>query len=306
MLRTSSSGTWSAPISRSTLRTASIWPSGSAARRVDNVDEQVGFEHHLERRLERLDQAVGQLGDEPDRVGEQHRLAAGQRELAGGGVERGEEAVLDEHARVGEAVQQRRLAGVGVADERDGGQATAVLGLALRRPVLVDLPELALQLVDAALDAATVDLELGLTRAAGADAATLLAQVVAPAPEAGQAVLELGQLDHGLALLAVGVLGEDVQDHRGAVERRPAEQLLQVVLLGRAELVVEDHGVGVHRQAQLAQLLGLALAHVGGRIRPVAGLHHPADLVGAGRVDQQRQLVEVGVGVVLGRAPAAG
>ena len=38
---------------------------------------------HLERRLERLDQLVGQLAHEADGVGQQHRLAAGQRQPAG-------------------------------------------------------------------------------------------------------------------------------------------------------------------------------------------------------------------------------
>ena len=82
---------------------------------VDDVDEQVGLGDHLERALERLDQPVGQLADEADRVGQEHGLAAGQREAAGGGVERGEEPVLDEHAGVGEPVEQRALAGVRVA-----------------------------------------------------------------------------------------------------------------------------------------------------------------------------------------------
>ena len=85
--------------------------------RVDHVHEQVGVGHDLERGLERLDQLVGQLAHEADGVGEQHRLAAGQVEAAGGGVEGGEEPVLDQHAGVGEAVEQRRLAGVGVADD---------------------------------------------------------------------------------------------------------------------------------------------------------------------------------------------
>src|SRR3712207_7832247 len=44
---------------------------------------------------------------------------------------------------------------------------------------------------------------------------------------AGQPVAVLGELDLGLALEAGGVLGEDVQDHGGAVDGRPAEQLLQ-------------------------------------------------------------------------------
>ena len=62
----------------------------------------------------------------------------------------------------------------------------------------------------------------------------LLGERRALAPEAGQPVAEQGQLDLGLALLAVGVLGEDVEDHRGAVDGGAAEQLLEVALLGRA------------------------------------------------------------------------
>ena len=167
----------------------------------------------------------------------------GKRQPAGGGVERGEQPVLDEHARrVGEPVEQRRLAGVRVADDGDRWRAGRVAA-ALRCvcAVLAICAQVGLELVDAAHDAAAVDLELGLARAAGADAAPpaphaagLLRERSALPPQAGQAVAELGQLDLGLALLAVGVLGEDVEDHRGAVDGRAPEQLLEVELLGRA------------------------------------------------------------------------
>ena len=99
---------------------------------VDDVDQVVGAAGDLERALERLDEAVRQAADEADGVGEQHRLAAGQREAAGRRVERGEQAVLGQHAGVGQRVEQRRLAGVGVADDRDGGEPAAVALLALQ------------------------------------------------------------------------------------------------------------------------------------------------------------------------------
>ena len=87
----------------------------------------------------------------------------------------------------------------------------------------------------------------------GADAAALLRQLGGgAAAQPGQAVAQQGQLDLRLALEGVGVLGEDVEDHRGAVDRRAPEQLLQVVLLRRRELVVEHDRVGVDGQAQLA------------------------------------------------------
>ena len=110
---------------------------------------------------------------------------------------------------------------------------------------------------------------------------------VLPPPQPGQPVAQQGQLDLGLALLAGGVLGEDVEDHRGAVDGRAAEDLLEVALLGRAELVVEDDGVAVDRLRRVAQLLGLALADVGGRVGRLAALHDAVDHVGAGRVDQR-------------------
>ena len=84
---------------------STTWTSRSASAATRNV------------RLERLDQLVGQLADEPDGVGEQHGLATGQLEPAGGGVEGGEQPVLDQHAGAAQLVEQRGLAGVGVADD---------------------------------------------------------------------------------------------------------------------------------------------------------------------------------------------
>ena len=102
------------------------------------------------------------------------------------------------------------------------------------------------------------------------------------------------QFDLCLALQGVRVLAEDVEDHRGAVQRRAPEQLLQVELLARLQLVVEHHGVGVDGEAELMQLLGLALADVPGVVGRISPLHHPADFVSPGRVDQQGELVEAG------------
>src|SRR3546814_6353790 len=132
------------------------------------------------------------------------------------------------------------LAGVGVADDGDALHPATTLRLALGRAVLVDLAELGLELVDPSLDAASIDLELGLAGAAGTDAGTtgghsaaLLRERRALAADAREPVLEQRQLDLGLALHAVGVLGEDVEDHRRAVDGGAPEQLTEVALLGQ-------------------------------------------------------------------------
>ena len=69
---------------------------------------------------------------------------------------------------VGERVEHRGLAGVGVAHQGHLAVAAAVAALALDVAGVVDRLELALDVVDPVDQAPTVDLELGLARAAGA------------------------------------------------------------------------------------------------------------------------------------------
>ena len=64
-----------------------------------------------------------------------------------------------------------------------------------------------------------------------------------------QSVLQERELDLGLALGGARVLGEDVEDDRGAVDRRAPEDLLEVALLGGREIVFEHHRVRVDREA---------------------------------------------------------
>ena len=293
MFTTTSSGTSPAPISSSTAAHRVHLALGVGRRTVDHVDHEVGQADRVEGRAERLHQLVGQLADEADGVGDQHRLAAGQGQLAGPGVEGDEQPVLGRHPGVGQPVEEGRLAGVGVADQGQLAMAAASTRPPLDLPGPLHLAQVVLQPVHAADQPPAVHLELGLTGPPGADATGLLAEPEASAPQAGQPVAQQGQLHLGLALGAPGVLGEDVEDHRGAVDGGAAEQLLEVALLGRAELLVEDHGVGVDRTDRLGQLVHLAPPDEGGRVGSVAPLDDPGDHVGPGRVDQQGQLVEV-------------
>ena len=132
----------------------------------------------------------------------------------------------------------------------------------------------------------------------GTDVAGLLAQRQAAAAQSRQAVSQQRQLDLQLALLGVGVLGENIEDHGRAVDHRPAHDLLKVALLGGRELVVEHDRVGVDGKTRRQQILSLALADEGGRLGSVAALHDAVGLVGAGGVDEQRQLVERRLDVV--------
>ena len=72
-----------------------------ASARVDDVQQQVGVDNILERRTERFHQLVRESLHEADRVGDEHRLAAGEPQPARRRIERREELVFDEKRRNG-------------------------------------------------------------------------------------------------------------------------------------------------------------------------------------------------------------
>ena len=112
---------------------------------------------------------------------------------------------------------------------------------------------------------------------------------------AREVVLELRELDLELALGRAGVVGEDVEDDRRAVDHRHAELLLEVALLARQQLVVDRDQVGVGLLHRLLQLGELAAAEVAVRVGPLAALHHLAGDGHAGGAQQLAQLGEIGL-----------
>ena len=214
-------------------------------RDVDHVQQQVGFGDFFERGLEGRYQGGGQFLDETDRVGHQRLVTAGQFHAAGGGVERGEELVGGVHVRAGQAVQQRRLACVGVADQSHGGNARTLALGAIAHAVGADLFQLAFEVGDACADGAAVDFQLRFARAAQADsagragasaaAACLAGQVRPLTGKARQEILVLRQFHLQHALAGVRMLGENVENQGGTVEDADllAERLFQFALVAR-------------------------------------------------------------------------
>ena len=260
------------------------------------MDQQVGVDHHVEGGLECLDQLVGQLAYEADRVAQEHRLATGQLEPSRGGIQGGEESVLHQDLGVRQVVQQRRLSCVRVAHDGHRQVAGLLAGLGLGGAVLADPTEVGLEAGDPTHEPSSVHLQLGLAGAPGTDAAGLLAERAAGPPQPGQPVPELGQLHLRLSLGAAGVLGEDVEDHCRTIQRGAVQDLLEVALLGRREVVVEDHGVGVERLGHRPDLVDLSPADIGRPVRGIAMLDDPGHRIRPGRLDQTCQLVHRGVG----------
>ena len=231
-----------------------------------------------------------QLVDEADRIGHHHLLAGRQLDPTTGGIEGGEQHVGGIHVRIGQDVEERALAGVGVAHQRDRGDLVAVPVACRRRSVTGDVVELRAHLLDLLADEAPVRLELALTRSAGPDATTG-AREVGPHPrQPRQVVFERGQLDLQAPLARPCVPREDVDDQRRTVEHLAVEQRLEATLLVRGELVVDDEQVEVAGRLLVDQLRRAALAEVPHRVGIGAALVRAAHHGGPGRLGQGGEL----------------
>ncbi len=91
----------------------------------------------------------------------------------------------------------------------------------------------------------------------------------------------------------MGVVGEDVEDDRGAVDHRDVERRLQVALLARQQLVVAGDEVGAGPLDLRLQLVELAAPEVAVPVGSVADLDHLARGRDAGRPQQLLELGEL-------------
>ena len=86
------------------------------------------------------------------------------------------------------------------------------------------------------------------------------------------------------------MLREDVEDERGAVDDLDLDDLFELAQLAGCELAIADHGVGAGPMHDVAELLGLAGADVGRRVRPVTALDKPVENQGACRFGEAGEL----------------
>ena len=157
--------------------------------------------------------------------------------------------------------------------------------------------DVAPQLRDPPADVLAVDLELRLAAAhPGADPTAGPAERLAPPTQPRQQVVQLRQLHLGAALPAARVQREDVEDQRGSVDHLHAHALLEGPQLAGGELVVEDHDLGPVRMDQPVEVVEPALADERRGIGLGARLHEAGDRLGAGRVREGGELVEVVLG----------
>ena len=237
---------------------------------VHDVQQEVGVQGFLQGGMEGGHEVVREAPEESDGVGEQDDTPIGEFPLARARVEGGEEHVRNELLRARQAIQQGRLAGVGVPDEADREEVRARAHLA--HPALLDLLQLGLQIADPLSQQAPVRLELRLPRSAGTDRPIGPFEVRPHPAQTGKEVLVLGQLDLQAGLASARAPHKDVEDQLRAVDDTHPEDLLEVAALGWREVVVDDHGVGMSGLHGGGHLLRLSLPHQSRRVRPRAAL----------------------------------
>ena len=180
-------------------------------------------------------------------VSESTRLrAAGKRQRADGRIERGEQRVLGEHRGAGQRIEQRRLAGIGVADQRHGRIRHALARLPMQRAGAPHLLELLADDVDALADDAAVGLDLGLAGAAEKAEAAALPLKMRPGPDQPALLIdEMGELDLQAPFPRPRPLPEDLEDQTGAVEHLGVPRGFEIALLHGRERMIDDDELGL-------------------------------------------------------------
>ena len=103
------------------------------------------------------------------------------------------------------------------------------------------------------------------------------------------------------------MLGEDIEDHGGAVDDLDADDVLERTTLGGGELAVDDDRVGARGDDDLGQLRGLAGPEISGRIGVIALLDEGVQDLGAGGLGECCELGQRGLRVLGGaERPGAG
>ena len=210
------------------------------AGQVGHDDQEIGVNCFFQRGAECLNQRMRQLSDESDGIDQQAAAVFREIDIAHNGVQCCEELVLDQHVRAGKRVQERGFARVGIADERNDGLPLLFAAGAAEIAALFDFLQIAFEIINALADAAAIHFELRFAGAARADAAAETGKLRALTGKTRKAIFHLCKLDLQFALGRLRVLGENIENQRGAIDHANAERVFKIALLRAGKLVVKD------------------------------------------------------------------
>ena len=123
-------------------------------------------------------------------------------------------------------IEQRALPGVGVTNNAHRTKATARSAFGLLAAVVVQVDEVATQFDDLVLNFSSVNFEFGFTRASRTNACTLLRHCFRnTSAQTRQLITKQRKFYLCFTFERVCVLGKDVEDDSGAIDRGTTKQL---------------------------------------------------------------------------------
>ena len=263
------------------------------------MQQQARLRDLLECGAEGGDEFAGQVADEAHRVGHDHLAFAREAQPPRRRIEGREHLVLHAHLGLGERSQERALAGVCVAYDRENGESAPLAPLAPRLTLPAQLLELALEPRHPVAGAPAVDLELLLARSAPTDAARQARErAVGALRQARQPVAQLGELHLQLAVPGPRLLREDVEDQLGAIDHAQVEPIAEVASLGGRQVLIEDHEVHVVLEGSYHQVLEPPRSEQELRVDAVAVLGHHLHHLDARRARELLELFHLKLDVV--------
>ncbi len=190
---------------------------------------------------------MGQLRDEPYRIGKDDGLSRRRVQPPHGRVQRREKLVDGFHLGLGQGVEQGRFPGIRIADKGNHRTRYALTGLSVQLTSAFDVFQFPLEPGDTGGDETAVGFDLGFAGTAHETGAAALAFQVSPASDQpASLVVQRRQFDLQAALPSSGAFAEDFQNQPGAVDDLTLPGLFQVSLLHRGQRRIDDsNGDGV-------------------------------------------------------------
>src|SRR5579863_52555 len=257
-----------------------------SAGNVADMHDQRGFLHFFEGGAKRGHQTFRQSANESHSVGKQYAAARRKPQRANGGIERGEHARGNEDFGTAERVEQRRFAGIGVTNQRNRTQGHGVARLTALSALLAHIFDALFDFGNAFADAAAVGFQFLFTGSAYTDAAASTASATRSsnafaalaghrgtfASQARKHVVELREFDLQLAFAAAGMARKNIENELGTVDHPALRVLLNVALLNRRQVAIENNQRSVFGIGLGQNFVELAAANERGRISFVAQL----------------------------------
>ena len=206
-----------------------------------------------------------------------------------------------------ERVEERRFAGVGIADQRDRAKWNSIARITPQRTLLTHFVDRLFNFRNPIANTATVGFEFLFARSPNSDAACAAARATTSAAtalaakarhrcalssQARQHVIELREFDLKLPFAAARVLRENIENELRAIDDAALGDLFYVSLLRGREVAVENDEARFVRGRFGADFIEFAAADEGGGIGRVAHLMNRGGDLGARAAGQLDEFVE--------------